>query len=107
MKSILLMLLVLLVSCTKQFEVEGSKRINPQIEDHLSPEGYNIYKTIIGGDTTHYCNASILLAFNSTYGYQSLNIFDLNSEQIETTSDLHKLISRYVQKTPHTFHLYK
>ena len=107
MKSILLMLLVLLVSCTKQFEVEGSKRINPQIEDHLSPEGYNIYKTIIGGDTTHYCNASILLAFNSTYGYQSLNIFDLNSDQIVTTSDLQILISGYGQISPDTFDLYQ
>ena len=107
MKSILLMLLVLLVSCTKHFEVEGSKRLNPQIENHLSESGYNIYKTIVGSDTTHYCNASILLAFNSTYGYQSLNIFDLNSDQIVTSTDLQMLVSGYGVECPYYFDLYQ
>jgi hypothetical protein len=88
------------------FNDRGSN-MAPQIENHLSPDGYNIYKTIIGGDTSYYCNAQILLSFNSTYGEQSLNIFDLNSDNIVTSADLLIMNSAYGQTAPHDWDLYQ
>lgn len=96
--------MLLFIGCTKSIE---QPRQSLDIENHLSPNGYNMYKAVVGQDTTYYCNASTLLGFNTTFGEQSLNIFDLNSDQIVTTSDLTILATGYGIESPYYFDLYQ
>lgn len=77
-----------------------------QIENHLSDDGYNIYRSVIAGDTAYYCNSSTLLSFFPQLGNQSLNIFDFNSDEFCTTSDLWILLDGYGEQFPFDFDLY-
>ena len=102
---------LILTSCTKIILPDGvtdrSTNMVPQIENHLSPDGYNIYRSVIGTDTAHYFNAQTLLSFNATYGQQSLNIFDLDGDQMVTSSDFLIVTSSYGQTAPFNWDLYQ
>ena len=100
----LLFTLLLFIGCNKSID---QPRPNLAMENHLAEEGYNIYKAVVGQDTTYYCNANTLLSFNTTFGEQSLNIYDLNSDQIVTTADLTTLLTGYGVECPYYFNLYE
>lgn len=104
---LILAAVVALVSCTKRgFDLE-SDRSSLAIENHLSLNGYDIYKTIIDGDTSYYCNSSVLLGFLSVVGEQSGNIFDLNQDGIANSSDQLILFQGYGITPPHNWDLYE
>ena len=77
-----------------------------QMENHLSEDGYNIYRSVIGVDTSYYCNSSTLISFLPNIGFQSLNIFDFTGDGICTISDLLILLEGYGNNYQFQFDLY-
>ena len=109
----LLCILLTIVSCVKNItpdgsDLERSSTSVAQISNHLSPNGYDIYKSVVGTDTSYYSNASVLLNFNASYGVQSLNIFGFESPNgVVNVNDLNNILSGYGVIPPFNWDLYQ
>ena len=94
----LLLLLLILTSCTKE-ELEPieaptrSVMVFP-LSDHLSGE-YYIYRTQVEGVVTYYGGSNTLLDILGSMGSLSPNIFDFDGETTVDTPDLLNILSGY------------
>tara|TARA_R110000796_G_scaffold96178_1_gene201768 strand:+ start:9308 stop:9805 length:498 start_codon:yes stop_codon:yes gene_type:complete len=67
------------------------------LSNEINQTDYSVIKTATAdGDTAVYCeNVGVLLKFVSDFGFEGQNTFDLDSDDVVSTSDLSLMLSGY------------
>ncbi len=84
------------VNQIKNGELGGNLESSPNINLSQYLDGqYSVYRTQINGNNTYYFNSPTFLVFLSSYGLESPNVFDYNSNGFVDASDFNSTLSGF------------